>query len=96
LPPQFRRCKSRLTCVSNSIELEPEATKTPTIELFDIIDDEKTKEKHAANQFFSSLLGIGWEELLTAKFAKVARRSRRKAYNAESGDILRAAYVVKM
>jgi hypothetical protein len=57
LPPQFRRCKSRPTCVSNSIELEPEATKTPTIELFDIIDDEKTKEKHAANQFFSSLLG---------------------------------------
>jgi hypothetical protein len=56
LPPQFRRCKSRPTCVSNSIELEPEATKTPKIELFDIIDDEKTKEKHAANQFFSSLL----------------------------------------
>ena len=46
----------RPTCVSCSIELEPEATKTPKVELFDISNDEQQKEKHAAHQFFSSLL----------------------------------------
>src|ERR1700678_2702891 len=44
------------TGVSRSIELEPEATKAPENELFDIINDDQQKEKHAANQFFSSLL----------------------------------------
>jgi len=39
-----------------SIELEPEVTKTPEIKPFDIFNDEQQKEKHAANQFFSSLL----------------------------------------
>jgi hypothetical protein len=39
------------------IELEAEATKTPEIKPFAISNDEQQKEKHAANQFFSSLLG---------------------------------------
>ena len=59
-PSQFRRCKSGPTCVSSSIELEAEATKTPGIKPFDIINNEQPKEKHAANQFFSSLLGKSW------------------------------------
>jgi hypothetical protein len=46
-----------MTCVASSIELELEATKTPEIKPFNIINDEQQKEKHAANQFFSSLLG---------------------------------------
>jgi hypothetical protein len=45
-----------MTCVASSIELELEATKTPEIKPFNIINDEQQKEKHAANQFFSSLL----------------------------------------
>jgi hypothetical protein len=49
--------KSRPTCRSSNIELEAEATKAPEIKPFDIINDEQQKEKHAANQFFSSLLG---------------------------------------
>jgi len=49
-------CKARPTCVFGSIELEAEATKTPEIKPFDIINDEQQNEKHAANQFFSSLL----------------------------------------
>jgi hypothetical protein len=44
-------------CVSSSIELEAQATKTPELKPFDIINDERQKEKHAANQFFSGLLG---------------------------------------
>jgi acetyltransferase-like isoleucine patch superfamily enzyme len=48
--------KSGPTCVSGSIELEAEAKKTLEIGPFDIINDEQQKEKHAANQFFSSLL----------------------------------------
>jgi hypothetical protein len=43
-------------CVSRGIELEPEATKEPGNKPFDIINDEQQKEKHAAHQFFSSLL----------------------------------------
>jgi hypothetical protein len=50
-------------CVSSRIELEPEATKTPKLKPFDIIDDEQQKEKHAANQFFSSLLGLGTKKM---------------------------------
>ena len=42
----------------NGTELEAAATKTPEIEAFDIINDGKHKEKHAANQFFSSLLEL--------------------------------------
>jgi hypothetical protein len=34
-------------------------TQTPEIKPFNIINDEKRKEKHAANQFFSSLLVVG-------------------------------------
>ena len=34
----------------------------PEIQAFDIINDEQQKEKHAANQFFSSLLGLHVEE----------------------------------
>jgi hypothetical protein len=45
-----------MTCVSSSIELEPEATKTPEVKPFNIINDEQQKQKHAASQFFSSLL----------------------------------------
>ena len=45
-----------LKCVSRSIELEPEATKTPTSKPFDISKDQKQKENYVANQFFSSLL----------------------------------------
>jgi hypothetical protein len=45
-------------CVWRSTELEPEAPKTPKIELFDIINDEHQKQKHAADQFFRSLLGL--------------------------------------
>ena len=44
------------TCVRNRIELEPKATRVPEINPFDIIHDEKQKEKHAADQFFRSLL----------------------------------------
>ncbi len=33
-------------------------TKTPEIKPFDIVNDEKQKEKHAAHQFFRSLLGM--------------------------------------
>jgi hypothetical protein len=47
-----------MTCVSSSIKVEPEATKTPEIKPFNITNDEQQKEKHAANQFFSSLLGL--------------------------------------
>jgi hypothetical protein len=43
--------------VSSSLELEPEATKTPEIKMFNVVNDEQQKEEHAANQFFSSLLG---------------------------------------
>ena len=46
-------------CVSGSIKVEPEATKTPEIKPFNITNDEQQKEKHAANQFFSSLLEDG-------------------------------------
>ena len=46
-------------CVSSGIKLEPKATRTPTSKLFDIRNDQKQKEKLAANQFFSSLLEIG-------------------------------------
>jgi hypothetical protein len=35
-----------------------ETTKTPGIETSDITNDEQQKEKHAANQFFSSLLVV--------------------------------------
>jgi hypothetical protein len=45
-----------MTCVSSSIELESEATKTPEVKPFNIINDEQQKQKHAASQFFSSLL----------------------------------------
>ena len=38
------------------MELDSEAKKTPAIKLFAIIHDEKTKEEHASDQFFSSLL----------------------------------------
>jgi hypothetical protein len=38
--------------------LDSEATKTPAIKLFAIIHDEKTKEEHASDQFFSSLLEV--------------------------------------
>jgi hypothetical protein len=48
------------------MKLEPEATKTPEIKPFDIINDEQQKEKHAANHFFSSLLGIDSRDPLTA------------------------------
>jgi hypothetical protein len=54
--PQFRRCKSGPKCVPSSAELDSEATKTPAIKLFAIIHDEKPKEEHASDQFFSSLL----------------------------------------
>jgi hypothetical protein len=40
-----------------SIESEPEATRTAEIKSIDIANDEKQKEHHAANHFFSSLLG---------------------------------------
>jgi hypothetical protein len=43
-------------CVCSNIELEPEATRTLEIKPFDLINHEQQKEKHAANQFFSSLL----------------------------------------
>jgi hypothetical protein len=43
-------------CVWRSTELEPEAPKTSQIELFDIINDEQQEQKHAADQFFRSLL----------------------------------------
>jgi hypothetical protein len=55
-PPQFRWRKSEPTYVFSNIELEPRATKTPEIKPFDIIHDEQQKEKHAASQFFRSLL----------------------------------------
>ena len=64
--PQFRWRKSGSTCVSSSIELEPEATKTLEIKPFDIINHEQQKEKYAANHFFRSLL-----ELLRDLFHKV-------------------------
>jgi len=38
------------------MELNPENTKTPEITLFEIINDEKRKENHVADQFFRSLL----------------------------------------
>ena len=38
------------------MELNPEDTKTPEITLFEIINDEKRKENHVADQFFRSLL----------------------------------------
>jgi len=41
------------------MELNPEDTKTPEITLFEIINDEKRKENHVADQFFRSLLGFG-------------------------------------
>ena len=44
-------------CVSRSIELEAAATKPPKSEPFDIVNDEKQKEKQVADQFFRSLLG---------------------------------------
>jgi hypothetical protein len=43
-------------CVSRSIELEAAATKPPKSEPFDIVNDEKQKEKQVADQFFRSLL----------------------------------------
>jgi hypothetical protein len=44
------------------MESEPEATQTGN-QAFDIINDEQQKEKHAANQFFSSLLGYRGKRL---------------------------------
>ena len=55
-PPQVRRCKSGPTCVLTSSESDSKSTKTTETEHLDLISDENTKEKHAANQFFSSLL----------------------------------------
>jgi hypothetical protein len=43
-------------CVWRSTELETEASKTPKIKLFDIINHEQHKPKRAVDQFFSSLL----------------------------------------
>jgi hypothetical protein len=43
-------------CVSRSIELEAAATKTTEKRPFDVVNDEKQKEKQVAHQFFSSLL----------------------------------------
>ena len=48
--------KSQSRCVSGSIELEPEATKTPEIKPLNLINDEQYKEEPAANQFFRSLV----------------------------------------
>jgi hypothetical protein len=42
--------------VSLAASRAPEATKTPEIKPFNITNDEQQKEKHAANEFFSSLL----------------------------------------
>ena len=50
------RCKLAPKCVSRSIELEAAATKPPKSEPFDIVNDEKQKEKQVADQFFRSLL----------------------------------------
>lgn len=41
-----------------SIELDPRATNTPEIKLLGLVNDEKQKEKHASNQFFSILLEL--------------------------------------
>jgi hypothetical protein len=38
--------------------LDSEAAKTPEIRLFNVINNEKRKEKYAADQFFSNLLEI--------------------------------------
>jgi hypothetical protein len=48
--------RSEPRCVSSRIELEAEATKTPEIKPFNIVNDEQQKEKPASNQFFGSLL----------------------------------------
>jgi hypothetical protein len=40
------------------MELNPDDTKTPEITLFEIINDEKRKENHVADQFFRSLLEV--------------------------------------
>jgi hypothetical protein len=42
--------------VSRSIELEAAATQPPKSEPFDIVNDEKQKEKQVADHFFRSLL----------------------------------------
>ena len=42
---------------AGALQAQPPAGKTPKIDLFDTVNDEKQKEKHAASQFFSSLLG---------------------------------------
>jgi hypothetical protein len=52
----------------SSIKLEPETTKTK-IQPFDIINHEHQKEKHATNQFFSSLLERHYCLLLLSKTA---------------------------
>jgi hypothetical protein len=49
-------------CVSCSIELEIAATKLPKSEPFDIVNDEKQKEKRLADQFFRSLLAVGYDD----------------------------------
>jgi hypothetical protein len=54
-PERDRGCKSGLKCDCKSFKLEPEATQTPEIKRFGIRNDEQQKEKHVANQFFSSL-----------------------------------------
>ena len=43
--------------VFTSIELAPEATKNTGNQTFNIINNEPQREKHAAYQFFRSLLG---------------------------------------
>jgi hypothetical protein len=53
---QFRRCKFAPKCVWSSIELDPEAIKTPELKPFNIKKGEKQKEEHCVAQFFSSLL----------------------------------------
>ena len=49
------------------MELNPEDTKTPEITLFEIINDEKQKENHVADQFFRSLLVLLCYKLYTCK-----------------------------
>jgi hypothetical protein len=59
-------------CVCNRIKLEPKATPAPEINPLDIIHDEQQNEKHAADQFFSSLLDFAMKRRWNG--GKISRR----------------------
>ena len=65
--PQFQRREWRSMRVFTSIELAPEATKNTGNQTFNIINNEPQREKHAAYQFFRSLLVLLCYKLYTCE-----------------------------